>query len=790
MAKETKKNQKLNEIIMKIATEFINVPVDQFSAKINESLSIIGSFLNVDRAYVFEYVFEKNIANNTYEWCNEGVQPQIEFLQNFPLGGMIDDVVFFHKQGREVIFEDVSKLDQQSEIYKALSPQGIKSICTIPLMYKDECVGFVGFDDIRVNRRWTQFELNLLLILSELIINAIYKHRNDEMLIDLKTNAQKASEAKGQFLTQMSHEIRTPLNGIQSALYLLKNTMHTEEQKRYLEIGQTSLDILSTLINRILDFSKIEAGKMEMNYRAVDLEVEIVRTIKTLRPAIIQKNLQCFFEYDYSIDHEILCDINKINQIILNLSSNAIKYTDVGFVKTKVSTQRNDDKNYIIISIQDTGRGISDEDQTKIFDAFYRTKNGNNVQGTGLGLRIVWELVHLMNGELTLKSELGKGSTFEVKLPFINGVKLHYEQPFDQNVLLLSGDPTHEGFYFNLLKSLYLEVDKKPLCIPKSYSFIFVDDAFIKRSDAKTIIMQSKLDSTKVIMFSKQMVNSKHVDVSFDVPISRKMLLEWLNVEKKTMNTQNVSHDMFEGEILIVDDNEINGEALNSILMKKGFHCDIARNGFEAIEMVRQKSYQMIMMDIQMPQMDGYETSKIIREINSNKKKVPIVVITANVFLSDYDIKMSPYIDDILYKPLDLEALNRILKKHIRTDRSIKIPKQLHVFNRKVFNNIFDQNMISGIKMAERFLSDYNQDMDVLYGLMKTNESDLLHKKLHYIKGLLGYLGAERFMFLLAELMNKVQIHKAINEHHKKQLIEEGQQFVVQLRNFIMENKE
>ena len=200
--KSTDKKNSLNQIIMRIASQFINIPFEQFSQKVQEALALIGSYLDVDRAYVFEYDFTRNIADNTYEWCHDGVEPQKDYLTNYPIDDMLSDWVMLHKKGLEVVHEDIQLLDQESNVYQTLAPQGIKSICTIPLMIQEECFGFVGFDDIRQKRRWKKIEFNLLRILSELIVNAIYKHKNDELLVELKKVAENASIAKGNFLAQ------------------------------------------------------------------------------------------------------------------------------------------------------------------------------------------------------------------------------------------------------------------------------------------------------------------------------------------------------------------------------------------------------------------------------------------------------------------------------------------------------------------------------------------------------------------------------------------------------------
>lgn len=766
-----KYNKDFNEVILKIATQFINIPFEDFSIKVQESLELIGSFLDLDRAYVFEYNFYHNTADNTYEWCHEGVEPQIDYLRDYPIVDMLDDWVVLHKNGQDVIYEDVSAIDHDSYIYKTLAPQGIQSICTIPLIINDNCFGFVGFDDIRQKRKWTEIEINLLRILAELIVNAIYKHKNDELLHELKVQAQKESEAKGQFLAQMSHEIRTPLNGIYNAFHLMKSSKHTIEQARFLEIAHTSLDVLSSVINNILDMSKIEAGKMEVIQKACDFESEITKVIKTLRPSVLEKNLSCLFEYDYSINYEVVCDINKINQIMLNLVNNAIKFTDKGYVKTKISVVNKNENEYLSLVVEDTGQGISQVDQQRIFDAFYQSSHSTNIKGTGLGLPIAYGLTKLMDGQIQLDSTLGSGTRFQVLIPLIKGKPLLFNRYEDKSVLVLSEDEAHINSYMCLLKSMFKKVDNVTNA-RGLYDIILIDDYVLTKTNHNLMINQYQNKDAKVILFTKHSYDDHDAHFTFDVPVTRKSFLDGLTNSHNQLTI--TEEELFTGHVLVVDDNEINRIAMIAILERKGFQCDSASSGLEAIEFIKKNHYHMIMMDIKMPRMDGYETSKKIRTILKNERQIPIIVITANTYLNDYDTQMATYVDDIIFKPINMQILNNVIKKHLHTENQITVPKNLLSFNKRIFNDLFDLNINSGIKMIRRFLAEYDKDIDELKDVMEKNDRDLIYKKLHYLKGPLSYLGAERMIYLINELMKKIMSNNHILGDEFNQLIEEG----------------
>lgn len=781
--KSTDKKNSLNQIIMRIASQFINIPFEQFSQKVQEALALIGSYLDVDRAYVFEYDFTRNIADNTYEWCHDGVEPQKDYLTNYPIDDMLSDWVMLHKKGLEVVHEDIQLLDQESNVYQTLAPQGIKSICTIPLMIQEECFGFVGFDDIRQKRRWKKIEFNLLRILSELIVNAIYKHKNDELLVELKKVAENASIAKGNFLAQMSHEIRTPLNGIYNAVYLLKKTDYTKEQEKYLNIAQSSLDILSSVINDILDMSKIEAGKMDVKKRPVNLESELTKTLKILRPSILSKNIQCIFDFDYQFDFQIICDIDKINQIVLNFANNAIKYTEKGYIKTKIRIQDQEGNLFLSICVEDTGKGISKEEQNHVFDEFFQAKNRGNVQGTGLGLSIVYQLIHLMGGTLEVNSELNKGSTFQAIIPVSRGEVISFKQPSHQKVLLISHDQSHFPIYKNLLESMFNCVDTDVMSSHSTYEIIVIDDFALQDEKIVSIINSHRQNDTIVWLFTKSSIESDIVDYAFDIPISRSTIIQHLKMHHEFSDIDHQQDTTYQGHILVVDDNIINQEAMMTILKKRGFLCDSAISGSEAIEMVKKNTYDMIMMDIQMPEMNGYEASKIIREISD--KHIPIIVVTANAFLSDYDKKMSSYIDDVIYKPLNMDTLEKIIVKHLMLKSSDYVPYDLSVLSKDIFYEMFELNIKSGVKMALKFMDDYENEMNKLMIMISNRDYDGAFKQLHYLKGPLSYLGAERLIYHINVLMNEFKNQSSVHLNKIDQFKNEGLTFIEVLRDFI-----
>lgn len=784
-------NKKLNtleDVTMYIATQFVNVPLSNYDSRLNEALEMIGTFLNVDRVYVFDYNFELSITSNTYEWCNHGVSPEIDNLQNVSTDDLFDEWTSAHKLGQMVIYEDVKSLGPESTVYQILDPQGVLSICTIPLMNDNECIGFVGFDDIREKRSWKNQEIQLLQVLAELMVNLFIKKRNDEQLIYLRDKAQKASEAKGQFLAQMSHEIRTPLNGVYNSFYLLKKTAQTDEQKNYLEIAQTSLDALSSIVNNILDLSKIEAGKMDINYVSTDFEASLTKILKTMKPSIVQKQLVCHLDYDYNINYEIITDINKVNQMIMNLINNAIKFTQRGSITTKVTTKMIDKNEMLSIKITDTGIGIKEEDLKHISEAFYQVSNQQSATaGSGLGLSIIKELVQLMGGTLSITSIFGEGSSFEINLPLIKGEMLDFDQFANRNVLIWADDIVLTKQLSQLFSSMGFNVDHYQSAMKTNYEVIVFDDhVLFDHLDIFAIKSKYGQDTTSTFLISNNQFTDSNFDYVFDLPLSRKSIIQRL-LNREVINLTSID-EMFNGHVLIVDDNFMNREALKSILSKHGLTSDTASSGLQAIEMVKHTTYNLILMDIQMPQMDGYETSRMIRNINFNKYRSPIIAVTANAFLSEYDLKMSSFMDDVIYKPVKMELLLQLLQKYLKKTESISIPQNLLVFNKHLFETIFDQNLEAGFKMIEVFQQECYKDFSKLKESFDTKDKDYIYKSLHYFKGPLSYMGGEKIMYLVNELMNKVMSNSIITDNEIIQIESELKTLYDELKGFLHEN--
>jgi signal transduction histidine kinase/DNA-binding response OmpR family regulator len=750
-------HDRFQDIVLSIANELININTDEFHQKIENALAMVGDFLDVDRVYVFEYDYEKRFMNNTFEWCNQGVSKEIDNLQQIDMD-MFDDVwVKYHKIGQPAIYEDVNALDKEHLIYQILEPQGVKSVTTLPLMDNQKCLGFVGFDDVRNKRQWNNSEMNLLKVLSEVITNATLKQEQQKKLIELKQKADEASLEKNQFLAKISHEFRTPLHGISNALYLLESTDLTSEQKEYHDIATYSTKALMSMISDLLDISKIESGQIDIFEDVFNLENELTNMILTILPKAQEKGLLVDFEFDYQMNYNHLGDYTKIRQIILNLLSNAIKYTQQG--KIKINVNRIAEENiYDVIrfSIEDTGIGIDHKHIDKIFDKFYQVDSGDSrkYEGTGLGLSIVKELIQTLGSKIELETSLNDGSKFSFDLKLKKQGHIDFKEVKGFKVLLTDQDELMNHFC-KVFESMGMHVyyDTKDesvlfdlIIFNNEKSLELVD--FYKNNFAKPTTLFVKIGELESI-------HHLQVTLYFQKIMSRKTMYQKIVGElfEKKQGRFDRYNEALSGYALVVDDNRLNRIALENILKKQGIHSKLVDGGKKAIEAAKNERFDIILMDIQMPEMDGIEASKSIRNLGPQYAYIPIIGVTANAFLNDYDLMKEAQMNDVLFKPIHIDALERILRKHLSVQKQIFVPASFLVFDQKDYLYRFDESIDIAKSVVEAFLGEYKKDMQSIRQAIESKNRTEIKEKLHYFKGSCSYLSGKRTTWLLTNMM-------------------------------------
>jgi PAS domain S-box-containing protein len=446
---------KLQTILLKIASEYINLPITEIEEATARSLAELGRFVNADRTYIFDYDWENQVCNNTHEWCENDIEPQIDELQDVPLE-MVPYWVETHLKGETMYIPDVFALDKDDGVRQILEPQGVKSLITIPMMEQEKCLGFIGFDSVRTHHNYTEKEKVLLSVFSEMLVNIRHRIHLEKNLIAEKQNADIANRAKSEFLANMSHEIRTPMNSILGFSEVMLNTTDDKQQQSYLRTILNSGKSLLTLINDILDLSKIEAGRMEISPEAADVRL-IVNEIKQLfKHKSQEKNIEFSVNFEDDFPDTIIIDEVRMRQILLNLCGNAIKFTEKGRVEVNTNILNNKTGHIDFeIVVSDTGIGIPEEDQQRIFDSFSQQSGQDNKKygGTGLGLTISKRLAELMGGEIHVESRISEGSRFSLRF---------YDIKYSDEIIDHEGTFLWEKHNINFKGSKILIVDDVP----------------------------------------------------------------------------------------------------------------------------------------------------------------------------------------------------------------------------------------------------------------------------------------------------------------------------------------
>lgn len=779
--------EKLKNVLIEISSTYINMDLVKIDESIQSSLDRLGRFVNADRAYIYSYDLPGNTCSCSFEWCEEGISSEIENTQNVSLD-FIPQWINAHKNGQPLVIKDVNELlGEEGEMLKELlERQGIKSIIAIPMLHGKELLGFVGFDSVKSHHVYSKKEVELLFVFTQMLINVQkrqqsevrlfrqeekfrniifnmslgllevdinenvlhanqtfcdmagytmdqligskatdlllneksmktvleksasrklgstdsyelqYKRPNGDLrwwlisgapnfndngeligsigihlditeqkklekeLISQREEAEKSKRAKEMFFANMSHEIRTPMNAIVGMGEQLGKTDLQPTQQKYLSVIQTSANHLMVVLKDILDLSKLEAGKMSIEnigFRPKELFDSI---IEMMRSKSEEKLLDFRLAYfDPNINSILIGDPYRISQILLNLASNSIKFTEKGEVTISCSVVTNHVNSQIVkILVQDTGIGMDKSFTSGNFEKYSQEDSSitRKYGGTGLGLSITSDLLRLMGGKMEIDSKKGVGTTISIYLPLIKG-------------------------------------------------------------------------SEK------------------DIP----------QEEVKSINTS-----LLKGKsVLVVDDNEFNRMVAITILEQHGIEVDTAINGEIAIEKFKKGSFDLILMDVQMPVMDGIQATKIIRE--ELKSDIPIIALTAFAMRGDEAHYIKKGMNSYLSKPFQeddlLKAISEFFQVEKQPEKVIYSPKAKEVsYSIEEIEKIGEGDEEFLNKMLKLFLQNANEGIQKLGMYFEKNDFEEVRKLAHKIKPSLNMMKINQISDEVRELEQQILI--------------------------------
>ncbi len=664
-------------------------------------------------------------------------------------------------------------------------------------------------------------------------LDILVEERTEELKL-AKDKSEKANKMKSEFLANISHEIRTPLQGIIGITELILNTELNKQQEEYIRNLEISGSLLLNMINDILDFSKIDSGQLELNKRDFTLQETFNELGDVFTVSAAKKQIELILDYDSEIPHTLVGDEGKLKQILLNLIGNALKFTEKGEVilKAKVTDYMSNWAE-IAFSVKDTGIGIDKENQNDLFLPFAQGDNSTTKKysGTGLGLAICKKLVELMKGKITINDKYTNGTEFNFNITFDvydndnknNGKNSIDEKYKDIKILVIEDNKTSSIVIKHIIKNLGMQ----PIVVhsgkdalkrlnnavksKKPFDFILSDIMMPNMNGfelTKAIRKNPSYQNTNVMLMSALGTQENSdigakigVDGFLTKPVKPSLLKDMIDqiifqqeagikIKNQKMLTQTAirMRKFINKRLLLVEDNNINRRILQEVLKQYGFATYTVKNGKEAIDILQKDSFDAILMDCQMPIMDGFEATSKIRSMEldenkiftkTNENHIPIIAMTANTSEDDMQKCFSVGMDDYVSKPIDKNILFSIIDKWISFNTGSGFFNKITDSNEEhPLQNIFLKNL-KGIDIKDA-LERVNNSEEILFNLItefaenfsnlakeinqniKNNNYKDAQEKVHSIKGVSANLS-------LTDIYEcAIDLEKAIKENSKK----------------------
>ncbi len=646
----------------------------------------------VAREHIFDALLSSTVPVALFAWRNledwpvEFVSPNVEHVlgytaEQFTTGARSyasiihpDDLPGVGEEVKENSLSGVSAFEHED--YRIVDPSGeirwVQDHTAIVRNAEGEITHYLGY-----------------------ILNITARRAAVEALRLAKLTAERANQAKSNFLAVMSHEIRTPMNGVVGMTGLLLDTDLDSEQREFALIARRSAGNLLSIINDVLDFSRIESGKLEVEELSFDLQVAVEETVDLLGSRADGKGLDLFYELDSDLPSRVRSDPGRLRQILINLVGNAIKFTEAGSVQIHVSRAGPSDEGVFLarFEVKDTGPGIPAEACRAIFEPFAQLApfSERSHEGSGLGLPISRQLSELLGGEIGVESAPGQGSTFWFTL------RLREEQPLETaevaptpleglRALCVGGGDLGSHLAQACLRwgtqvDLASGIDEVSSLLDEEdpYRAVMLGEEDASLQDLLDLLDTLDAPPAVILLRSyherrpREHPRLKLLSVRRPVLLStlRNTLLRAVGEEPSATEADSrasviANHvRQLRARVLVVEDNAINQRLVTVLMTRLGFRVDAVANGREAIEAVQAIPYDLVLMDCQMPVMGGLEATRQLRKLSPPVGQIPVVALTANAMPSDEERCLAAGMNDYLSKPLAVEDLERVVRRWV-----------------------------------------------------------------------------------------------------------------------------